>query len=124
MQLQVWKRTIFFGLALWLIFFTMVALLLLLGLTQRAVPTDVVLTLLALVVYWSFASRLNLISVSQGFLVGGSWLLINLLLDYLIIVQGFNHGSLGFFLAWVVWVRYGLLLVMPVISSSRRQVTP
>jgi len=123
MQLNIWKRATFYGLALWTIVFVAILLLVLLGLSNRPVPTDVVLMIVAFLVYWSFASRLHLVSMSQGFFVGMGWLFINVLLDYFIIVRGFNGGDLNFFYAWAIWGRYALLLLIPVLASSRRQVT-
>jgi hypothetical protein len=123
MQLTIWKRATFYALALWAIVFAVILLLVLLGLSNRPIPTDVVLMIVAVLVYWSFATRLHLVSMSQGFFVGAGWIFINVLLDYFIIVRGFNGGNMGFFYAWVIWARYALLLFIPIITSSRRQVT-
>jgi len=123
MQLTIWKRSIFYALALWAIVFVVIALLVNLGLSNRPIPTDIVLMIVAVLVYWSLATRLHLVSLSQGFFVGMGWLLVNVLLDYFIIVRGFNGGDLGFFFAWAIWARYVLLLFVPILASSRRQVT-
>lgn len=124
MQLSLWKRVIFYGLALWMVVFVAILLLVLLGLNNRTVPTDFVLFLMAVLVYWTLASRLRLVSLSQGFFVGLAWVAISLLLDYLVIVRGFNGGSLNFYSAWIIWGRYALLVLIPILASSRRQVTP
>lgn len=123
MHQSIWKRAAFYGLALWAIVFIAILLLVLLGLSNRAIPTDVVLIIVTFLVYWSFTVRLHLVSMSQGLLVGLGWLVMNVLLDYFVIVRGFNNGDLGFFYAWIIWARYALLLFIPVLASSRRQVT-
>lgn len=122
MQLQLWKRVVFYGLILWVVVFLMIALLVLLGLNNRSIPTDTVLLIIMFLGYWTLATRLHLVSLSQGFLVGLVWLTTNLLLDYFVIVKGFNSGSLAFYYAWIIWARYLLLVLIPILISSRRQV--
>ncbi len=124
MQLSLWKRVIFYGLALWLIVFAVISLLVLLNLTNRSIPTDFVLFLAAFLLCWTFSSRLHLVSMSQGLLVGLAWLAINMLLDYTVIVRGFNGGDSAFYQTWIIWGHYVLMLIVPIIASSRRQVTP
>lgn len=113
----------FYGLALWVIVFAVISLLVLLNLTNRSIPTDFVLFLAAVLLCWTFSSRLRLVSMSQGLLVGLAWLAINMLLDYTVIVRGFNGGDLGFYQTWIIWGHYALMLLVPIIASSRRQVT-
>lgn len=124
MQLGLWKRVVFYGLVLWVIVFAAISLLVLLNLTNRPLPTDFVLFLAAVLLCWTFATRLHLVSMSQGLLVGCTWLAINMLLDYTVIVRGFDSGDLGFYQTWIIWGHYALMLIVPIIASSRRQVTP
>lgn len=120
MQLGLWKRGVAYAIVLWVIAFLVTALMSALGVSGRAVPAGVVLLLAAVSVTWAFASRVRFISITQGVGVGILWVAVNFLLDYLVIVLGFNGGDPAFLTLWVVWGRYLLLLLVPVILASRR----
>lgn len=120
MQLGLWKRGVAYAIALWVIAFLVTALLSALGVSGRSLPAGVVLLLAAVSVTWAFAARMQFVSIGQGLGVGVLWVAVNFLLDYLVIVLGFNGGNPTFILLWVVWGRYLLLLIVPPILASRR----
>lgn len=123
MRLGQWKKVLSYALALWVIVFITIALLDSLGLTRLPLPANVVLLLVAVLVYWTLATRLHLVSLSGALAVGLIWFAINIVLDYLIIVLGFNGGDPAFFMSRAIWIRYLLLLLVPVVAASRRQNT-
>jgi hypothetical protein len=120
MQLGLWKRGVAYAVALWIIAFLVIALVSVLGMSGRSLPAGIVLLLVAVSVTWAFGARLHFVSITQGLGVGVLWASVNLLLDSLVVVLGFNGGNPEFFTLWVIWGRYLLLLVIPLVLASRR----
>jgi hypothetical protein len=121
MDWTLWKRAAAYGVVLWVIAFLVIALFGTLDVSAGSLPAGSVLLLVALIVTWTLASRVHAVSVSQGLGIGALWVGLNVLLDFLIIVVGFSGGELALFREWVVWGRYILLFLVPILLSSRRR---
>lgn len=123
MSYTLWTRSAIYAVALWLVSFLVTAVLSALGLAGSSLVAGIILALVTLFTAWSLGARLSLISISQGIGVALIWAALNVLLDGLVIVLGFNGGNPSFFFLWTVWGRYLLLLVIPLLLASRRRST-
>lgn len=107
-------KAIGYGIALFAIMF-LIGSVVMFGLGWQMGGTKASLVMLAasIVVLYLLAGQYKVRGLNDGLQVGVVWLIVDILLEYLIIVQIFNKGVTGTFYTWSVLTGYALVVLVP-----------
>ena len=114
-----WKKAIGFGIVIWILMFVIVSIFIGFKI-YGSVVMSIITALIAGVLSFLFAGKLNLKSVGLALGYGIVWLIIGYLLD-LIITSRFNAQILSF---WSLWLGYVLILLAPLLTIKKNPVVP
>ena len=108
-----WFKALGFAVLIFALFFVIGSLLMFgLGLKMNELPAQLSMLVSAIVVLWLLSVWYGLKGATDGFFVGLTWMVVNLVLEYLVLVLFFNKGGLGYY-SWSVIFSYVLELVIP-----------
>ncbi len=109
-----WLKAFGFGILIFALFFVIGSILMFgLGLKMNELPAQVSMLVIALIVLWLLSAWYGLKGSSDGFLVGLTWMFVNIVLEYLVLVQIFNKGEAAAYYSWSIIIGYVLELVVP-----------
>lgn len=89
------------------------------GLKLSGTSMSLSMTLLAILMLWLLAKQYKLMSLNEGIMVGLVWCIVNVVLEYSIIVQIFNSGNGLAFYSWSVLLGYLLAVIVPAVVGTR-----
>ncbi|OGC35598.1 hypothetical protein A2311_05400 [candidate division WOR-1 bacterium RIFOXYB2_FULL_48_7] len=69
-------------------------------------------------IVWLMVKQYNFTSVIESVLTGIAWALLNIALDYVIIVLAFKNGNMAFY-TWSVILGYILLIAIPALVGAK-----
>lgn len=111
-----WKKTIGFGIIIWVVIFIFVTILVGFKVNTEAffwwLITEIVLIITTVIL----AKKLTLTKIQVALSTGLVWVIITLILD-LIITARFT--TMEFFNSWQIWVSYAIILVVPVFCIKK-----
>lgn len=112
-----WKKTILYGIAIWVIGFVVGSILMLMTATTSWLFAVLMLVIMAVVV-WVMAGKIEMANRKIAIAVGIIWLAIALILDYLVTSRFAAQSGTIFFASWPLWIGYALTLVLPAVRMS------
>ncbi|OGB89448.1 hypothetical protein A2625_00500 [candidate division WOR-1 bacterium RIFCSPHIGHO2_01_FULL_53_15] len=111
-----WGKAIGYGIVLYAIMF-LVASVLMFGVKLTGDVFGVSMLVITAVILYFAAGMYKVKSLNDGLQVGLVWLVIEAILDYTVIVQIFNKGSLSFY-NWSLLTAYVLIVAIPAIVGQ------
>lgn len=106
-----WLKAFGWGLAIWAILFVIGSIFILFQLPD--IWFSIIMLIAGLVVVWYIASKVfTFKDIGEAFATGLIWVVVVAVLDYLVLVLGFNGGDLSVY-TWNLWVGYGIVLLLP-----------
>lgn len=114
-----WLKAIGYGIALFAIMFV-VGSIVMFGLKLTGTAMSIVMIVAAIIVVLLLAKQYKLGSLNEGLQVGLVWLVVEVLLEYLVIIQIFNQGSVGNFYSWSVLLGYLLIIAVPALVGAKK----
>jgi hypothetical protein len=111
-----WGKAVGYGVVLYAIMF-LIASILMFGLKLTGDVFGVTMLVISASILWVAAGRYQLSGSSEGMRVGVVWLVVEAALDYLLIVQIFNKGSLSVY-TWSLLTAYVLIVAIPTLVGQ------
>jgi len=74
----------------------------------------------SIIILWFAAKMYKIGSLNQGIQVGIVWLVIEVILDYVVLVQMFNKGSLSVY-SWSLLTAYVLIVAVPALVGQMKK---
>ncbi len=107
-----WVKAIGYGIVLFAVMFLLGSLAMF-GLKLSGNAMGITMLILSIIVLWLLSQQYGIKSLNNGLLVGLVWLVIDVVLENIVIVQMFNKGVVGAFYSWSVLTGYLLVLLIP-----------
>ena len=109
-----WLKAVGYGVILFAVLFVVASILIFgLGFKMGEMPLSITMLVAAAAVIYLLAQQYKIGSLNEGIQVGLTWLVVDALLEYIVIVQILNKGSFSFY-TWSVILGYTLALVVPI----------
>ncbi len=109
-----WFKALVFGILIFALFFVIGSILMFgLGLKMNELPAQVSMLVIAVIVLWLLSAWYRLKGATDGFLVGLTWMVVNIVLEDLVLVLLFNQGNAAAYYSWSIIIGYMLELVIP-----------
>jgi len=109
-----WLKALGFAVLIFVIFFVIGSILMFgLGLRMNELPAQIAMLVLALIVLWLLSAWYGLKGATDGFFVGLTWMVVNIILEYLVLVLLLDKGNAAAYYSWSVIIAYMLELVVP-----------
>ena len=108
-----WLKAVGYAIVIFAINFVSASILMFgLGFKMGEMPLSIAMVVIAVIVLWLAASMYKLRSAGEGLQAGIVWMVVNVVVEFLIIVSIFNKGNLSFY-TWSVILGYALELAIP-----------
>lgn len=114
-----WGKAIGYGIVLYAIMFLLGSILMF-GLKLTGDVFGATMVIASIIILWIAARMYQISNLNQGIQVGAVWLAIEAILDYILLVQIFNKGSLSVY-NWSLLTGYVMIIVVPAIVGSMKK---
>jgi len=114
-----WLKAIGYGVILFAIMF-LVGSIAMFGLKLSGDVFSWVMLIAGIIVLWILAQQYKIKDLSEGIQVGLAWLVVDVILEYLVVVQMFNKGNLSFY-GWSVLLGYALVVIVPALYGQLKK---
>jgi len=111
-----WGKAIGYGIVLYAIMFLLGSVLMF-GPKLAGNAFGITMLVASLIILWIAAKMYQIPNLSQGIEVGLVWLVVEAVLDYVVLVQMFNKGSLSVY-SWSLLTGYALIIIIPALVGS------
>ena len=102
------------GLALWAISFVIGSILMIIpGVGIESIWFKIIMLVAMLFATYLIATKVKMKDMQYAFMTGLLWVFILFVLDYLVLVLGFNNGDTAAVYTWSLWTGYAIVLLMP-----------
>ena len=116
-----WLKVLGWGVALWAIGFVLGSIFRVAGMDLEGIWFKILMLVIMAVVTYIIATRVEMKDLTQALIIGLVWLVVVGVLDYLILVQGFNKGDTSSYYSWSMCTSYGITLLMPMLVQSLKK---
>jgi hypothetical protein len=113
-----WLKAIGYGIALFAINFV-IGSILMFGLKLSGLSFSIVMLIAAIVVLWLLANQYKIKALNDGIMVGLVWLVVDVILEYYVIVQIFSKGDAASFYNLSVLLGYALVVAVPAVVGAK-----
>jgi len=113
-----WKKTLGFGVVVWVVIFIFVTILIAFGLREETFIRWLITQIVVIITAVILAKKLSLTKTTTALSTGLIWIVISLILD-LLITSYFT--TMEFFNSWKIWVSYAIILVVPVFCLKKEK---
>lgn len=111
-----WGKAIGYGIVLYAIMFLLGSVLMF-GPKLAGNVFGITMLIASIIVLWIASMMYKIPNLSIGVQVGIVWLVIEAVLDYVVLVQMFNKGSLSVY-SWSLLTGYVLIVVVPALVGQ------
>lgn len=115
-----WPKAIGYGIALFAIMFVIGSIVMFTLKVTDSNIMGIIMLIAAVIVLWLLAGQYKIGSLMEGIQVGIIWLIVDVLLEYLVVVQTFNKGNLSFY-TWSVLIGYALVVIVPALAGQMKK---
>jgi len=110
-----WKKTIGYGVIIWVVAFVVASLIMALGILNTYVQW-LIIQIAVVIAGYKFVRKLNLVTNTSAIITGLVWVAVVIVLD-LIITRYFT--TMSFFRDWKTWVSYLIILFLPIVTIAK-----
>jgi len=112
-----WFKSVGYGCVLFALMFVLGSIVMF-GLKLSGLGMSLVMLILGILVLWLLAKQYKIVSLNEGLQVGLVWLIVDVLLEYYVIVQTFNAGKTDFY-TWSVLLGYVTVVAVPALVGVK-----
>ncbi|MDD5382149.1 MAG: hypothetical protein PHH60_00620 [Candidatus Margulisbacteria bacterium] len=111
-----WGKALGYGIVLYAIMFLLGSVLMF-GPKLTGNTFGIAMIVASVIILWLAARMYKLSSLNQGAQVGAVWLVVEAVLDYVVLAQMFNKGSLSIY-SWSLLTGYALIVIVPALVGA------
>jgi hypothetical protein len=112
-----WLKAIGYGIILFAVMFLLGSIVMF-GLKVSGLGMSLIMLVSSIIVVWLLARQYKVNNLNLGIQVGLVWLVVDVLLEYFVIVQIFNQGDASKLYSWSVFLGYALIVVIPALVGA------
>lgn len=113
-----WLKAIGYGIVLFAVMFV-VGSIVMFGLKLAGTGMSIVMLISGIIVLYLLAKQYKIKDLNDGIVVGLVWLVVDVILEYYVIVQIFNKGVTSGFYNWSVLLGYATIVIVPALVGRQ-----